>query len=129
MGERWPVIICGGGPIGLTLALELEAWRVPVLLLERHRDLSPFPKGRALSIRTMEIYRQLGLEAEITSVGLARGRTMHFLYGETLDAEDHTRVSASTRSRPGSSEPTGRTARSGNRPGSASMTARRSPST
>ena len=64
MGERWPVIICGGGPIGLTLALELEAWRVPVLLLERHRDLSPFQKGRALSIRTMEIYRQLGLEID-----------------------------------------------------------------
>ena len=87
------VIICGAGPVGLTLALELAAWDEPVTLIERHRAPLPFPKGRALSIRTMEIYRQLGLEAELTAAGLLRGETMHFFYGETLTAERYTRVS------------------------------------
>lgn len=44
-----PVVVCGAGPVGLMLALELAAWQVPVLLVERHRSPSPFPRGRAIS--------------------------------------------------------------------------------
>lgn len=88
-----PVLICGAGPVGLTLALGLAAWGVPSTVVERHRAPLPFPKGRALSIRTMEIFRQLGLEPELTRMGLPRAETMHFLYGETLAAERYTRIS------------------------------------
>ena len=88
-----PVAVCGGGPVGLTLALELAAWEVPVALIEKHRSVSPFPKGRALSTRSMEIYRQLGLEAELTEQGLDRADVLHFYSGETLTADDHVRIS------------------------------------
>lgn len=87
------MLVCGGGPVGLTLALGLAAWDVPVTVVERHGTPSQFPKGRALSIRTMEIYRQLGLERELTDVGLPRDETMHFFHGESLTAERFVRNS------------------------------------
>lgn len=88
-----PVVVCGGGPVGLTLALGLAEWGVSVTVVERHRAPLPFPKGRALSIRSMEIFRQLGLEDEITDVGLPRDETMHFFNGRSLVAESYSRVS------------------------------------
>lgn len=39
----------------MVLALELAGWQVPVLLAERHRRPSSFPRGRAISTRSMEI--------------------------------------------------------------------------
>lgn len=88
-----PVLVCGGGPVGLTFALELAAWDVPVTLVERHLAVSPFPKGRAISTRSMEIYRQLGLEYELTALGLDRSEVLHFYSGETLAADEHVRIS------------------------------------
>jgi 2-polyprenyl-6-methoxyphenol hydroxylase-like FAD-dependent oxidoreductase len=48
-----PPVVCGGGPVGLVLALELAVWVVYVLLVKRHRLALPFPRGRAISIRSL----------------------------------------------------------------------------
>ncbi|MDQ3762707.1 MAG: FAD-dependent monooxygenase [Actinomycetota bacterium] len=61
--------------MGLLLTLELAAWQVPVSLVERHRLPLPFPRGRAISTRSMEILHQLGLEHEVTEIGLPRTET------------------------------------------------------
>jgi putative polyketide hydroxylase len=87
-----PVVVCGGGPVGLLLALELAAWQVPVVLVERHRSPSPFPRGRAISTRSMEILRQLGLEREVNEIGLPRTATTHFFAGASLTAPRFGRV-------------------------------------
>jgi 2-polyprenyl-6-methoxyphenol hydroxylase-like FAD-dependent oxidoreductase len=42
--------------------LHLSRWGVDWLLVERHREAAEFPKGRAIGLRSMEIFRQLGLE-------------------------------------------------------------------
>ncbi|MFI0777102.1 FAD-dependent monooxygenase [Streptomyces sp. NPDC021212] len=60
------VLIVGAGPVGLTARALLERWGVRVLLVEKHGGLSPFPRARLVNMRSMEIYRQLGLAAEIT---------------------------------------------------------------
>ncbi|MEV7188733.1 FAD-dependent monooxygenase [Kitasatospora sp. NPDC093102] len=65
------VLIVGGGPVGLTARALLERWGVRVLLVEKHRELSPFPRSRLVNVRSMEIYRQLGLAAEITANAFA----------------------------------------------------------
>ncbi|MFE7524755.1 FAD-dependent monooxygenase [Kitasatospora sp. NPDC057542] len=65
------VLIVGGGPVGLTARALLERWGVRVLLVEKHRELSPFPRSRLVNVRSMEIYRQLGLSAEITANAFA----------------------------------------------------------
>uniref|UniRef100_A0AAU2JYQ2 FAD-dependent monooxygenase n=1 Tax=Streptomyces sp. NBC_00049 TaxID=2903617 RepID=A0AAU2JYQ2_9ACTN len=60
------VLIVGGGPVGLTARALLERWGVATLLVEKRRELSPFPRSRLVNARSMEIYRGLGIAAEIT---------------------------------------------------------------
>ncbi|MCX4545429.1 FAD-dependent monooxygenase [Streptomyces sp. NBC_01565] len=66
-----PVLIVGGGPVGLTARALLERWGVRALLVEKHRELSPFPRSRLVNVRSMEIYRRLGLTAEIAAAAFA----------------------------------------------------------
>ncbi|WP_197694198.1 FAD-dependent monooxygenase [Mycobacterium sp. 852002-40037_SCH5390672] len=55
-----PVIIVGGGPVGLSAALELARFNVPSVVIERHDSTSWHPKARNLNARTMEIARGWG---------------------------------------------------------------------
>lgn len=65
------VLVVGGGPVGLTARALLERWGVRVLLVERHREPSPFPRARLVNVRSMEIFRHLGLADEITAGAFA----------------------------------------------------------
>src|ERR1700744_723251 len=65
------VLIAGGGPVGLTVAMDL-AWRgIPVLLLEsRAPGEPPSVKCNHVSARTMEIFRRLGVVQAVRNTGL-----------------------------------------------------------
>jgi 2-polyprenyl-6-methoxyphenol hydroxylase-like FAD-dependent oxidoreductase len=65
------VAIAGGGPVGLTLALDL-AWRgIDVVVIEQRRAYeAPSVKCNHVSSRTMEIFRRLGVAGEIRAAGL-----------------------------------------------------------
>ncbi|MBB5118885.1 2-polyprenyl-6-methoxyphenol hydroxylase [Streptomyces eurocidicus] len=65
------VLIVGGGPVGLTARALLERWGVRSLLVEKHHELSPFPRARLVNVRSMEIFRGLGLAAGITAGAFA----------------------------------------------------------
>jgi putative polyketide hydroxylase len=65
------VLIVGGGPVGLTARALLERWGVSTSLVEKYGELSPFPRSRLLNVRSMEIFRQLGLAATITARAFA----------------------------------------------------------
>ncbi|MBL1086625.1 FAD-dependent monooxygenase [Streptomyces actinomycinicus] len=65
------VLIVGGGPAGLTARALLARWGVPSLLVERHRQLSPFPRSRLVNVRSMEIFRRLGLAERIAARAFA----------------------------------------------------------
>jgi 2-polyprenyl-6-methoxyphenol hydroxylase-like FAD-dependent oxidoreductase len=66
-----PVLIVGAGPVGLTLAIDL-AWRgIAVTLIERRaRGELPPPKCNHTSARSMEIFRRLGIAAQLRDSGL-----------------------------------------------------------
>ncbi|MEV7614142.1 FAD-dependent monooxygenase [Streptomyces sp. NPDC089799] len=70
-GDEVEVLIVGGGPVGLTARALLERWGVRVLLVEKHRGLSPFPRSRLVNVRSMEIFRRLGIAAKITAAAFA----------------------------------------------------------
>ncbi|MFI0732424.1 FAD-dependent monooxygenase [Streptomyces sp. NPDC021225] len=65
------VLIVGGGPVGLTARALLERWGVRASLVEKHGGLSPFPRARLVNVRSMEIYRRLGLADTITADAFA----------------------------------------------------------
>src|SRR4029078_13356587 len=66
-----PVAIVGAGPVGLTLALDLAARGIRSVVIEQRRPAEqPSVKCNHISSRTMEIFRRLGLAAEIRSAGL-----------------------------------------------------------
>ena len=85
------VLIVGGGPVGLATGIALRRWGIDCTLVERHPSTLEYPKGRGVSARTMEIFRQWGIEEEITAAGLPRTDTEHFFVGDTLLAEEFQR--------------------------------------
>ncbi|XVQ11359.1 FAD-dependent oxidoreductase [Spirillospora sp. CA-255316] len=68
-----PVLIVGGGVTGLSCAVFLAGHGIACTLVERHPDLLIHPRARGLTPRTMEIYRQSGLEPAIREAAYAGG--------------------------------------------------------
>jgi putative polyketide hydroxylase len=79
-----PVLISGGGPVGLTASLLLSQHGVKSLLVERHPGTALTPKARGINARTMEMFRQCGIEVAVRTAGLAEGGTGLIVWTETL---------------------------------------------
>ncbi|WP_242235445.1 FAD-dependent monooxygenase [Bacillus cereus group sp. BfR-BA-01316] len=66
-----PVLIVGGGLSGLASALFLGKQNIEYLLIERHPSTAIHPKAGGITFRTMELFRELGLEKRIRLAGKA----------------------------------------------------------
>src|SRR5215471_17522278 len=64
-----PVLIAGAGPTGLSTAIGLGRLGVPALVVERRDAISTHPRATGVLTRTMEVFRQWGLEATVLSRG------------------------------------------------------------
>lgn len=65
------MLVVGAGPVGLTLALELEHHGVDVLLVERNTTTTRHPKMDITNGRSMELYRRLGIADELRKVAIS----------------------------------------------------------
>src|SRR4051812_34710564 len=63
--QRGPVLGVGGSLVGLSLSLFLGRLGVRHMLVERHSGTSIHPRGRGNNVRTMELFRTAGVEADI----------------------------------------------------------------
>jgi 4-hydroxyisophthalate hydroxylase len=60
-----PVVIVGGGPVGMGLAIDLGLRGVRTIVVERYSHPQPIPKGQNLTQRTLEHFYFWGAEAEL----------------------------------------------------------------
>ena len=63
--EDVPVVVIGGSLVGLSTALFLGAQGIPSLVVERHRGTAIHPRAASFHQRTMEIFRELGVQAAV----------------------------------------------------------------
>ncbi|MBC9252825.1 2-polyprenyl-6-methoxyphenol hydroxylase [Pseudomonas alcaligenes] len=64
-----PVLISGGGPVGLVLALSLSRLGVRSLLVNDRKHTTTHPKLDVVNCRSMELFRQLGLAEKVRAAG------------------------------------------------------------
>ena len=68
--EETQVLIVGGGPCGLMLAIELGRRGIAALALDQKPGTAFNPQANATQARTMEHYRRLGFADEIRALGM-----------------------------------------------------------
>ena len=59
------VVIVGGGPVGMGLAIELGQRNIHCVVVERYDQPQPIPKGQNLTQRTLEHFHFWGVEREV----------------------------------------------------------------
>ena len=65
MAKRYQVIIVGGGPVGVGLAVDLGLRGISCLVVERHLEPQRIPKGQSLQQRTLEHFHFWGIEDDL----------------------------------------------------------------
>src|SRR6188508_1797049 len=70
MAERYQVIIVGGGPVGVALAVDLGLRGISCALVESRVGLPSIPKGQNLTQRTLEHFQFWGVVDEIRAARL-----------------------------------------------------------
>jgi 2-polyprenyl-6-methoxyphenol hydroxylase-like FAD-dependent oxidoreductase len=68
--QRFQVVIVGGGPVGVALAVELGLRGISCALVERHLAPQRIPKGQNLTQRTLEHFYFWGIVDELRAARL-----------------------------------------------------------
>lgn len=70
MSKRHQVVIVGGGPVGVALAVELGQRGIDCVLVERRREPQRIPKGQNLTQRSVEHFYFWGVAEELRAARL-----------------------------------------------------------
>ncbi|MFG2386612.1 bifunctional 3-(3-hydroxy-phenyl)propionate/3-hydroxycinnamic acid hydroxylase MhpA [Streptomyces avermitilis] len=66
--SRRPVVIIGGGPVGVMSGLLLARYGVRSLLLERHRDIYPLPRAVVVDDEIRRILQSVGVHEDFAAL-------------------------------------------------------------
>lgn len=68
--QRHPVVICGAGPVGLTVAIDLQHRGVPTVVLEKDTTYSTGSRAICWAERSLDIWSRLGAAEPIIERGV-----------------------------------------------------------
>jgi putative polyketide hydroxylase len=91
MYDKTSVLVVGGALTGLSSAVFLGAQGMPCVVVERHPDLLIHPRLRGINPRTVELFRQVGLEPVIQAASYVSGEQYAWMpvRAETLADEEY----------------------------------------
>ncbi len=79
-----PVLIVGGGPVGLALTVELGVGGIKCMLVEQGDGSVLVPKMSQLTTRTMEFCRRWGITEQVKKAGWPENHPGDFVYLTTM---------------------------------------------
>src|SRR5690242_15262859 len=79
-----PVLIAGGGPVGMTLARTLASFGVRCMLVERQPSTTRHPKMDITNGRSMELFRRIGLADKLRAVAVPEENNFDISWITTL---------------------------------------------
>jgi 2-polyprenyl-6-methoxyphenol hydroxylase-like FAD-dependent oxidoreductase len=82
------VLIAGGGPVGMTLALVLAHFGVRSILVERNETTTRHPKMDITNARSMELFARVGLADKLRAVAVAESQRFDVSWITTLTGEE-----------------------------------------
>lgn len=85
------VVIIGGGPVGLAMGLLLHRSQIDCVVLEKTSGTTDNPKSRGCWVRTMELFRQWGIEEKVRARGLPEGSDF-FVFVENMSGYEYGRT-------------------------------------
>jgi len=72
-----PILVVGGGPVGLSLALMLSHHGIKSVVVNERTETTTHPKLDVVNCRSMEIFRQFGLAESIRDAGNPRSANQY----------------------------------------------------
>ena len=92
-GDHTKVLIAGGGPVGLTLAIELGLRGIDCTMVERGDGVLRVPKMSSVSARGMEFCRRWGIADEVRYAVWSKTHPLDFVYVSTMVGDELARLS------------------------------------
>ena len=89
--EQTPVLIAGGGPVGLMLALELDYHGIDAILVERNPGTTRHPKMDITNGRSMEMFRRLGVIDALRAEAVPVDHPVSVIWADNLAGRELTR--------------------------------------
>ncbi|HEY1227883.1 MAG TPA: FAD-dependent oxidoreductase [Ramlibacter sp.] len=87
------VLVVGAGPVGLTLAMDLQSRGVKVVIAETRRYAEPpNVKCNHVAARTMERFRRLGVAAKLRDAGLPADYPNDVVFRTSVCGQELTRI-------------------------------------
>lgn len=87
------ILIVGAGPVGMTLALDLESRGISTIVIEQHAaDAPPIPRCNHISSHTLEVFRRLGFASDIRNVGLPGSFPHDVAFSTSLTGHEFGRI-------------------------------------
>src|SRR5215467_7878950 len=86
------VLIIGGGPVGLALAVDLGLRGTPCLVIEQGDGKADHPRATAINSRSMEFMRRWGIADAVKAAGTPEDFPHTVLYVTTLAGHEIARI-------------------------------------
>jgi 2-polyprenyl-6-methoxyphenol hydroxylase-like FAD-dependent oxidoreductase len=90
------VLIAGGGPVGLMMALELDKQGIKAILIEKNPTTTHHPKMDITNGRSMELFRRWGVDKKLRAIAIPENHGFNVIWVSNLAGHELARFTYPT---------------------------------